>query len=70
MKQKLNKIIEIPCEESSKEEIVSRIHNYLVDNKDYVSGRILIKSDRFEAVDVIIYEGCSDIDKLTKILTM
>jgi hypothetical protein len=67
--KKLNKIIEIPCEENSKEAITSRIQEYLVDNDDYVNGNILVRSDRFEVVDVIIYEGCSNVDELTRLLT-
>lgn len=71
MQKKVNKIIEIPCEEdeSAKEYIISRIRDYLVDNQDYMNGNILIKSDRFEAVDVVIFEGCGDVTELTKILT-
>lgn len=69
--KKLNKIIEIPCEEYSKEAIASMVRAYLVDNNDYVNGNILVKSDRLEAVDVIIYEGCSNVEELTltRILT-
>ena len=67
--KKLNKIIEIPCEEDSKEAIASMIRAHLVDNDDYVNGNILVESDRFEAVDVIIYEGCSNVEELTRILT-
>ena len=69
--KKLNKIIEIPCEEDSKEAIASMVRAYLVDNNDYANGNILVKSDRFEAVDVIIYEGCANVEELTltRILT-
>lgn len=67
--QKLNKIIEIPCEESEKHEIESRIRAYLVDKQDYIDGKIQIESDRFEAVDIIIFEGCKDNYTLTKILS-
>ena len=69
MKKKLNKIIELPCEEDSKEDIVSNLMAYLVGNDDYIAGNILVRSDRFEAVDVVIYEGCSNIKELTEILT-
>ena len=69
MKKKLNKIIEIPCEEDSKEDIASSIREYLADNDDYTNGDIIVKTNRLEAVDVIIYEGCSDVEGLTKILT-
>ena len=69
MKKKLNKIIELPCEEDSKEDIVSNLMVYLVDNDDYIAGNILVRSDRFEAVDVVIYEGCSNVKELTEILT-
>ena len=68
MNEKLNKIIEIHCEEDSKEAIESRVRAYLVDNDDYIAGNILVQADRFEAVDVVIYEGCSNIEELTRIL--
>ena len=70
MQRKINKIIEIPCENSSKPMIESCIREYLVDNKDYIDGNIVIKSDRNEAVDVVIFEGCENIAELTRILTM
>ena len=69
MNKKLNKIIEIPCEEDVKEEIASRVREYLIDNDDYINGNILVQSNRFEAVDVIFYEGCSNISELSRILT-
>ena len=69
MNKKLNKIIELPCEEDSKEDIVSNLMAYLVGNDDYIAGNILVRSDRFEAVDVVIYEGCSNVKELTEILT-
>ena len=69
MKKKLNKIIELPCDEDSKQHIVPRLLDDLVDNDDYIAGNILVRSDRFEAVDVIIYEGCSNVKELTEILT-
>jgi len=68
MKKKLNKIIEIPCEEDSKEAIAAMVREQLVDNTDYIKGNIFVSADRFEAVDVIIYEGCSNVEELTKIL--
>ena len=69
MNKKLNKIIEIHCEEDSKEAIVSAIRSYLIDNDDYINGNIAVKDDRFEVVDVIIYDGCSNVEELTRILT-
>ena len=69
MNKKLNKIIEIPCEEDSKEVIASMVRAHLVDNDDYTAGNILVQTDRLEAVDVIIYEGCSNVEELTRILT-
>lgn len=69
MNKKINKIIEIICEEDSKEAIASRMREYLVNNDDYISGNILIRTDRFEAVYVVIYEGCSNVEELTRILT-
>lgn len=68
--KKLNKIIEIPCEEDVKEDIATMVRNHLKDSDDYMSGNIEVKADRFEAVDVVIYEGCSNVAELTKILTM
>ena len=69
MKKKLNRIIEIPCEEESKEEIAEWYRLYLADNDDYINGNILVESGRFKAVDIVIYEGCSNIEKLIRILT-
>lgn len=69
MKKTLNKIIEIPCEEGVKEQIASNIKEFLVDNDDYKNGYILVDCSRPEAVDVIIYVGCSNVDELTRILT-
>ena len=66
--KKLNKIIEIPCEEESKEAIASLIRERLVDNDDYINSNIVVKADRFEAVDVIVYEGCSNVKELTRML--
>ena len=70
MKKKLNKIIELPCEESSKVELRYNIEKYLVTNQDYIDGYIVIDSSRFEAVDVIIFEGCKDIPTITKLFSM
>ena len=72
MDKKLNKIIEITCEEDkhAKAAIVSNIKNYLANNDDYNNGNISINADRFERVDVVIYEGCSNVDELTRVLTM
>jgi hypothetical protein len=69
MIKKLNRIVEIPCEESDKMEIKARIHNYLVDNEDYKNGNIVLRAERFEAVDVIFYEGCSNISEIIKVLS-
>ena len=69
MNKKLNKIIEIICEEDLKEAIASRMREYLVNNDDYISGNILVRTDRFESVEVVIYEGCSNAEELTRILT-
>jgi hypothetical protein len=71
MQKKLIKIIEIPCEEDVKRDIASSIRDYLIENRnqDYVDGNVVIEHNRFEAVDVIIYEGCTDIPELIKILT-
>jgi hypothetical protein len=69
MKKKLNKIIEIPCEENQKDVIASRVTDYLVNNEDYLNGNIVVKTDRFETVDVVIFEGCSNVEELTMVLT-
>ena len=71
MKKKLDRIVELPCEEDQKEYIASMIRKYLVDNNndDYINGNIVINTDRFESVDVVFYEGCSNLEKLIRILT-
>ena len=73
MEKKLERIVEITCEEDVKEEIVLAIQSFLEgDSKwshDYKDGNILIKSDRFETVDVVIFEGVKDIRELITILT-
>lgn len=61
MKRQFKKIIEIPCEDSSKMDIAERIREYLSDNEDYINGNILIASDRPEAVDVIVYEDSMNV---------
>lgn len=67
--KKVCKIVEIPCEESSKPEIEALLRDYLVNNQDYINGNIEIESGRFEAVDVIIYDGCNDMFDLVKALS-
>ena len=59
MKNKMDRIIEVPCEESEKEMIAARIREYLIDKQDYIDGRVQVNTDRLETVDVIIFEGCS-----------
>lgn len=70
MKKKLNKIIEITCEEDQKETIATMVRNHLENNDDYKNGNIEVHTDRLETVDVVIFEGCSNVAEFTKILTM
>lgn len=69
MKKKLNRIIELHCEDDSKVCIMNNINEQLVNNVDYKNGNILVNADRPDFVDVIIFEGCSDISELIKLLT-
>ena len=65
MKKQFKKIIEIPCEEDVKMDIVERIQNVLSGKKDYVNGNIQIDSDSSpEAVLVVVYEDSEDITKV------
>lgn len=69
MKKKFHKIIELPCEESEKKNISSRIRDYLAENEDYKNGNILVNDDRFETIDIVIFEGCSNIEELVKVIS-
>ena len=69
MSKKINRIIEIPCEESEKMEIKARIHECLVNDEDYKNGNIVLRTERFETVDVVVYDGCSNVsDIMNKLL--
>lgn len=62
MEKKFKKIIEIPCEEDVRMDIVERIRERLSGNKDYVNGDIQIDQDSSpEGVLVIVYEDSEDI---------
>lgn len=68
--KKLEKIIELPCEESEKDTIMANIREALADNQDYIDGNIVVESNVPEAVHVVIFEGCKNVNELTMMLTM
>lgn len=72
MKKKFCKAIELCCEEDSKMEIASGIRDCLEKywSYDYKEGNVIVDTSMFESVVVVVYEGCSNVSELTKLLTI
>lgn len=57
----VKRIISITCDESEKMAVATKIHEQLVGNQDYKDSNILLNCDRFEAVDLYIFDECTEI---------
>lgn len=65
MDDNVKRIISITCDESEKMIIATKIHEQLVGNQDYIDSNILLNCDRLEAVDLFIFEECTEIPTIT-----
>lgn len=70
MSKTIAKSIEIHCEEREKFNVVSRIINYLHDNKDWRDGKIILDIEQDETVEVIFFDGCENVDELMEVLSI
>lgn len=48
-----------------KMEIGQSIHNQLVGNQDYIHDRIILNIDGYERVELLIFEDCENVPKIT-----
>lgn len=65
MDEGVKRIISVTCDESEKMAIATKIHEQLVGNQDYIDSNLLLNCDRFEAVDLYIFEECENIPEIT-----
>ena len=57
MHKRPKKIIEIPCTESVKPVILQKLWERFENDERLKNSVVEIKADRFECIDVIVYEG-------------